>query len=78
MCLALPGELIDIDRGEALHVGRVSFAGTLKRVCLAYTPEAVPGDYLLVHAGFSISIVSQRWADAIEIDLNTALKSDLP
>ena len=73
MCLALPGELIEVENGSALISGRVSFAGTIKRVCLAYTPEACPGDYVLVHAGFSLSIVSDEDARAITQDVQAVI-----
>lgn len=68
MCLAVPGQLISIDdslqdEGElpadALlrRMGKVSFGGILKRVSLAYVPEAIVGDYVIVHVGFALSIV---------------------
>jgi hydrogenase expression/formation protein HypC len=31
------------------------FGGVVKRVCLAYVPEASIGDFVIVHAGFAIS-----------------------
>ena len=56
MCLAIPGRIIDIDDGgELCRTGRVSFAGVVKEVNLAYVPEAEVGDYVLVHVGFAIS-----------------------
>ena len=73
MCLAIPGELIEVKTDTALISGRVSFAGTIKRVCLAYTPEARLGDYVLVHAGFSLSIVSDEEARAIRRDVESVL-----
>ncbi len=58
MCLAVPGELLSAEGEEALtRQGRVSFAGLVKVVNLACTPEARVGDYVLVHAGFAISVV---------------------
>ena len=40
-----------------------------KEVCLAYVPEAKPGDYVIVHVGFAISIVERgrRPAETFEI-----------
>jgi hydrogenase expression/formation protein HypC len=35
--------------------GLVEFAGIRRRVCLACTPEARLGDYVIVHAGVAIS-----------------------
>ena len=55
MCLAIPGRLLDrTDGPSGLPFGRVSFGSVVNEVCLAYTPEARPGDYLVVHVGFAI------------------------
>jgi hydrogenase expression/formation protein HypC len=43
----------------------VDFAGVQKEICLAYTPEAVLGDYVLVHVGFSLSVVEEEEAQRI-------------
>lgn len=57
MCLAIPGEILDLE-GEALtRTGRVSFDGIVKVVNLSFVPEAVPGDFVLVHVGVAISRV---------------------
>jgi len=58
MCLAVPGELLSIEGDDPLaRQGRVSFAGIVKSVNLAYVPEAKVGDYVLVHAGFAITVI---------------------
>lgn len=62
MCLALPGEVLTISTDEVLPYARVSFGGAVKKICVAYTPDVVPGVYVLVHAGFSISIIDQAEA----------------
>jgi hydrogenase expression/formation protein HypC len=56
MCLAVPGQVIEIqgDQPET-RVGRVRFGGIIKDVNLAFVPEAQQGDYVLVHVGFAIS-----------------------
>ena len=59
MCLAIPGQIIDI-KGEddpLQRMGRVQFGGIVKEVNLAYTPQATVDDYVLVHVGFALSIV---------------------
>jgi hydrogenase expression/formation protein HypC len=33
----------------------VEFGGIVREACLAYTPEANVGDYVIVHVGFAIS-----------------------
>ena len=56
MCLAVPGKLLSIGGDEPLmQTGKVSFGGIVKEVNLACVPEAVVGDYVLVHVGFAIS-----------------------
>jgi hydrogenase expression/formation protein HypC len=56
MCLAIPGLVLSIDGGDELtRQGRVAFGGITKMVNLAFAPEAVVGDYVLVHAGFAIA-----------------------
>lgn len=66
MCLAVPGKVIDIqDDPSGLRRGKVDFAGVRKEVCLAYTPEAKVGDYVLVHVGFSLSVVDEDEAQRI-------------
>ena len=77
MCLALPGELIEIQTGAALPMGRVSFAGAIKDICLAYTPEAQPGDFIVVHAGFALSIIREDQVDTISTDIMTAIYGGL-
>jgi hydrogenase expression/formation protein HypC len=43
-------------------MGRVDFGGVGKEVCLAYVPEAKVGDYVIVHVGFALSVVSEAEA----------------
>jgi len=65
MCLAIPGKLIEVSESgddPLFRTGRVSFEGIVKEIQLAYTPEAKPGDYVLVHVGFALSIVDETKA----------------
>lgn len=63
MCLAIPGQVLEIDaESSAAPMGKVSFGGIQKQVCLAYVPEARVGDYVLVHVGFAIQTVDEREA----------------
>lgn len=66
MCLAVPGRILDVAEGdgEALaREGRVSFGGVVKRVNLAFVPEAGVGDYVIVHVGFAISRLDRAEAE---------------
>lgn len=62
MCLGIPGEVTHIGDDE-LRLGRVSFGGVTKQVCLVYVPEAQVGDYVIVHAGFALSRVDASSAE---------------
>ncbi|GGN61960.1 hypothetical protein GCM10011349_45070 [Novosphingobium indicum] len=74
MCLAVPGELLEIEGDDPLtREGRVAFAGVVRRVNLAYVPEAVPGAYVLVHAGFAIAVI-----DEAEARRTLALLDEIP
>ena len=58
MCLAVPGKIIEIVGDDPVtRSGRVDFGGVFKEVNLSFVPEAAPGDYVLVHAGFAINTV---------------------
>jgi hydrogenase expression/formation protein HypC len=65
MCLAIPGRIIEVVEDESLRRGKVDFGGVRKEVCLAFTPDAVPGDYVLVHVGFAISVVDEVEAQRV-------------
>ena len=62
MCLAFPGKLLTINHDGPLPMGEVEFSGVTKIVCLAYTPEAQIGDYVIVHVGFALSRVDEKEA----------------
>lgn len=55
MCLAVPGKLIETEQIGENRLGIVELEGTSRKVFLDFIPEAIPGDYVLVHAGFAIS-----------------------
>ncbi len=62
MCLAVPGKLLSITGEGETRMGQVSFGGVGKEACLAFVPEAKVGDYVLVHAGFAISVLDEAEA----------------
>jgi hydrogenase expression/formation protein HypC len=65
MCLGIPGKIVELYERNDLPMGKVEFGGILKEVCLAYTPEAQLGDYVLVHVGFAISRIDETEAQEI-------------
>ncbi len=58
MCLAVPMRLIEVEGAR----GVVESGGVSTRIVLAMTPDAKVGDFLLVHAGYSLSIVDETEA----------------
>lgn len=58
MCLGIPGRIVAVT-DDGIAMGEVDFEGIRKEVCLAYTPEAAVGDYVIVHVGFAISRVDE-------------------
>ena len=62
MCLAVPGQIVEIhdDRGTPMAI--VDFDGIRKEICLAYLPDVAVGDYAIVHVGFAISKVDEASA----------------
>lgn len=62
MCLAVPGRIEDVLVENGVAMGRVAFSGVLRKVCLEHVPEAVVGDYVLVHVGFALSRVDEAEA----------------
>jgi len=67
MCLAVPGKIISVEEEENLGLrrGKVDFGGIRKDVCLAYTPEANIGDYVLVHVGFALTVIDEAEAERV-------------
>jgi hydrogenase expression/formation protein HypC len=65
MCLGIPGKVVEIYRENDLHMGKVDFSGVCKRVCLEHVPEARPGDYVLVHVGFALSLMDEAEAGQV-------------
>jgi len=61
MCLGVPGIITKVEDGF-MRMGTVDFEGSSLEVCLAYVPEAVPGDYVLVHAGFALTQLDEDQA----------------
>lgn len=84
MCLGVPGQILSIEPNAlGMTNGKVSFGGIIKEVCLAYTPEAQVGDYVIVHVGFAISKIDPEEAEETfrylrELDGLDELEADQP
>lgn len=64
MCLAIPGKILAISGqlDDTFRTGTVTFGGIQKEINLCMVPEAVIGDYVMVHVGVAISKVDEEEA----------------
>jgi len=54
MCLAVPGKIVEMKEG----IGVIDVRGNRLRAGLALVPEASVGDWVLIHAGFAITVIT--------------------
>ena len=59
MCLAIPTLIKSVDGQNA----QVEIGGIQRTISLALTPEAGAGDYVIVHTGFSLSVLDKEEAE---------------
>jgi hydrogenase expression/formation protein HypC len=88
MCLGVPGKILSLEPNAiGMMMGKVSFGGVAKEVCLAYVPEAQVGDYVIVHAGFALNtmnedeanevfVLLQQMGELVEVELERHSESD--
>lgn len=63
MCLAVPGKVISVEGVDpAFRHGNVDFCGVKRIVNLAFTPDVIPGDFVLVHVGFALTRIDEEEA----------------
>lgn len=62
MCLGIPGKITSVYDQNGMLMGKVDFGGVAREVCLAALPDAKVGEYTIVHAGFGISLLSEKEA----------------
>jgi hydrogenase expression/formation protein HypC len=79
MCLGIPGEILSIEEdGQQMRKAKVRFGGITRDAYLDLVPDAVVGDYVIVHVGFAISKIdaeeAQQTFDLLaELDRDSAL-----
>ena len=74
MCLGIPGQVVSrLDDGLA----RVDISGVRRVVSIAFTPEAGPGDWVLVHVGFALARIDEEEARATLDLLAGAIAAEL-
>jgi len=59
MCLAVPAKITRLE--ESGH-GTVSYMGSEVKANFSLVPMARPGDWVILHAGFAISILDEAEA----------------
>ncbi|WNI18880.1 HypC/HybG/HupF family hydrogenase formation chaperone [Actinacidiphila sp. ITFR-21] len=70
MCLAVPGRVLSTAVVDGALMAEVDFGGVRKEVCLQYIPDAVAGEYVIVHVGFAIQRLDERSALATLADFD--------
>ena len=58
MCVAVPALIVSLNGTEA----EVDIEGIRRKTSIYLTPEAVVGDYVLMHAGFAIKVIDLQEA----------------
>jgi len=59
MCLAVPAKITATDE---FGQGTADYMGSEVRVNLSLVPQAKRGDWVIIHAGFAISVMNAREA----------------
>jgi hydrogenase expression/formation protein HypC len=66
MCLGIPGCVTGwVDRDPLMASADIDFGGVKKRCQMACVPEAIEGDYVLVHAGIALTIIDRVEAERV-------------
>jgi hydrogenase expression/formation protein HypC len=58
MCVAVPALVKEIKGDKAM----VDLGGVSMEISIVFTPEVKVGDYVIVHAGYSITIMEEEEA----------------
>ncbi len=64
MCLGVPGRITQTHMDRGTPMATVDFGGVTKDVCLAFVPGSRVGDYVIIHAGFAITVLDEEAAHA--------------
>jgi hydrogenase expression/formation protein HypC len=63
MCLAIPGQIIEIV-DEPNRLAKVEIAGVQRTVNVGLLDGPGPGDWVLIHVGFAMSLIDEAEASA--------------
>lgn len=67
MCLSIPAKIIRIENNMA----DVDIGGNIKKIGLHLLEDPMLGDYVLIHAGFAIQVISDEEAKETIERINT-------
>lgn len=59
MCLAVPGEILDVTDNHAT----VDFGGAQREVRIDLLESVQKGDFVLVHVGYAIQLIDRKQAE---------------
>ncbi|KAF0208294.1 MAG: HypC/HybG/HupF family hydrogenase formation chaperone [Actinomycetota bacterium] len=60
MCLGIPAKIVDGPNDN--QMAEADILGVRRWVSIHMVPEAKQGDFVLVHAGFALEIISEQFA----------------
>lgn len=68
MCLGIPGKILSVYEDHGTKMAKIDFGGVNVDACIEVIPEAKPGDWTIVHAGFALNLLSEKEAqETLEI-----------
>jgi len=59
MCLGIPGKIISIYEDHGTKMAKIDFGGVSQDACIEVIPDAKPGDWTIIHAGFALNKLSE-------------------
>jgi hydrogenase expression/formation protein HypC len=63
VCLAIPGQIVEV-LDETLSLAKVDVAGVQRTINVGLFDDVGPGDWVLIHVGFAISVIDEDEARA--------------
>ena len=74
MCVAIPAQIVEVDAATGVGRSGVVLLGGDNRlsVDLTLVPEAVVGDYVIIHSGYAVSKMSALQAAEVATRLEAA------
>lgn len=72
MCLAVPSLI----KSVCSQTAEIELSGITRKVSVVLTPDVKVGDYVLVHAGYSISVIDEIEAQETIKMIGDMLKDD--